>query len=522
MKKNSMLNIAALFIGIFGVGIVLIFIIFISKGYYHADCTDTITWAEAIIDGNSLMNQEFYYACLLPFGGQLLMLPFVAVFGVGMTAQICGMVLFALVFAAALVFLCRSMDLSYKWSCVTLTSVLMVFSISEKLREIFWCHIIYYSLGLLFLMVGLGLVLRIIKSENPKKRYYIFLCIWTVLCSMNGIQSLTIYGLPVVAALIAEIFFDLKTPFICEKNYKKYILILSLVICVMTGFILSVFVNGDIVAGYQDGYSTFSDQKTWMDNFLSIIPQLFTLFGVKVSLDVLIYSFDGILALLKIICALVIITIPVIMTCMYKRFEEVSYRLMILTHVFMTALILLGWIFGSLNTACWRLSPVVGTSVILCVMFMRWIYRNKSYRRISAIIAVPIMIMILLSVNDIVKLDKQTEANRQLQELTQLLEDNDLEYGYATFWNANSITLLSDSKVKVRCTRIDNGKIYPRMYQTNINWYKDNSYDKYFILLTGNEYYEYLYGDSFVNPERVITYEDFFILVYSYNIMEIK
>lgn len=522
MKKNNISNIAALFIGIFGVGFVLLFIIFISKGYYHADCTDTITWAEAIIDGKALMNEDFYYACLLPFGGQLLMLPFVAVFGVGMAAQISGMVLFALIFSAAVVFLLSSMDLSYRWSCVALTSVLMVFSISEKLREIFWCHIIYYSLGLLFLMVGLGLVIRTIKGENSKKRYYVLLCIWTVLCSMNGIQSITIYGLPVIAALAAEMFFDLKTPIVSVKNKKKYIVIFSLAVCVMIGVILSVFVNGNIVAGYQEGYSTFSDQKSWMDNFLSIIPQLFTLFGVNVSSDILIYSADGILALLKIICALVIIMVPVIMTCMYKRFEEISYRLMILTHAFMTSLILLGWIFGSLNTACWRLSPIVGTSVILCVMFIRWIYRSKDYKRISAIIAVPVTIVILLSVNDILRLDKQTEANRQLVELSRILEDNELEYGYATFWNANSITLLSDNKVKVRCVRMDSGNILPRMYQTNINWYKDNSYDNYFILLTEDEYYEYSYGVSLEGPIKVITYENFFILVYDYNIMEIK
>lgn len=77
---------------------------FISKGYYHADCTDTITWAEAVLDGKALMNSDFYYACLLPFGGQLLMVPFVAIFGVSMTAQLCGMVLFAICFGLALAF----------------------------------------------------------------------------------------------------------------------------------------------------------------------------------------------------------------------------------------------------------------------------------------------------------------------------------------------------------------------------------------------------------------------------------
>lgn len=117
------------------------------------------------------MNSDFYYACLLPFGGQLLMVPFVAIFGVSMTAQLCGMVLFAICFGLALAFLLRSMNFSYKWSVFGVSALFLIVSISEKLREIFWCHIIYYSLGLLFVMVGLGLVLRVLNCENQKEIY---------------------------------------------------------------------------------------------------------------------------------------------------------------------------------------------------------------------------------------------------------------------------------------------------------------------------------------------------------------
>lgn len=48
-------------------------------------------------------------------------------------------------------FLLRSMNFSYKWSVFGVSALFLIVSISEKLREIFWCHIIYYSLGLLLL-----------------------------------------------------------------------------------------------------------------------------------------------------------------------------------------------------------------------------------------------------------------------------------------------------------------------------------------------------------------------------------
>lgn len=519
--KAVIIKYCVIIMGILSVGMVLYYIVFISKGYYHADCTDTITWAEAIIDGKALMNKDFYYACLLPFGGQLLMLPFVAVFGVGMTAQLCGMVMFAVCFAAAIVFMLKSMDMGYKGCVAGVSSMFMILSISEKLREIFWCHIIYYSLGLIFLMVGMGLAIRVLKSD--KRKYVFLLTVWTILCSMNGIQSLTIYGMPVLAALVANIFFDVKTPVLSKKNEKKYIIISILVFSILIGILLGKIVNGNIIAGYQNGYSTFSNQDEWLDNFLSIVPQWFKLFGIEADDGIMLYSSEGIIILLKAVCSLIILGVPVVMMFMYKRFEATAYRLMILTHGFMTGLILSGWIFGSLNTACWRLSPIIGTSVILCVMFARWIYANKIGKRISAVIIVPLAVLILISAMDIVKINNtQSVSNKNLEELISVLDENNLHYGYGTFWNANSITLLSDNDIKVRCIAVDDEGARPRMYQTNINWYKGDLYEEYFILLGSEEYFKYRYSSGYAEPVKEIKHDDYYILVYDYNILEIK
>lgn len=103
--------------------------------------------------------------------------------------------------------------------------------------------------------------------------------------------------------------------------------------------LLGKIANGNIVAGYQEGYSKFSKQSQWLDNFLSFVPQWFTLFGVEVGSGMLIYSCEGIIELLKIICSLVVLIVPIIMTIMYNKFETIAYKLMILTHSFMTALI---------------------------------------------------------------------------------------------------------------------------------------------------------------------------------------
>ncbi len=519
----STLKYLILFSGFIMFGILIWYIVCISKGFYHSDCTDTILWAETMIDGKTIMNPDFGYACLLPFGGNLLMLPFVGIWGVSMKAQIAGMVLFAILFTLSLIYMCRTMGLNYKWCSLTVATVLVVLMASPKLREIFWEHIIYYSLGIMFLMLGIGFVFAILNSEKLSVRHIILLFIWTTLCSMNGSQALAIYCLPVLGAIIAERFLDTHKPLFSKTNLKEGLILAVMLVAVLIGLILAKVVNNDIVAGYQEGYSGFDQMSDWSDNFLSIIPEAFRLFGITVG-DQELYSLDGIIILLKIVFVLAILIIPVVMLVMYRKFEEKSYRIMILSHTILSLIIIVCWIFGTLNTACWRLSPMFATGTILCIMFIRWLHNSHTLTRFVAVPSVFFAFLSAVIFFDILSLysNNQSASNRQLVAVGEFLEENDLEYGYGTFWNASIITLMTDSEVKVRVINSDqNGNLSPRLYQSNVNWYKDNSYDDYFIILNNVEYSKYLYSDTYEEPNAIYNCENLNILVYDYNIMEL-
>lgn len=526
-NKKEILNLAfdggIVLIGIFSFLLVLYYVVFIAKGYYHSDCTDTIMWAEASLDAKALMNQDFAYACLLPFGGQLLMLPFVAVFGVGMKAQILGMTLFYLIFVLALIYFARALDFSVRWIAVLLSSLLLLISSSEKLREIFWGHIIYYSLGILFLMIGAALVFRILRSDKINLRHTAALFLWTLLCSMNGIQAITIYALPVLAAVAAERFFDFQTDWKGRSNISRYTVLSLLILGILAGLLTGSMVNGNLTAGYAEAYSSFSKSSQWIGNLGELFPSFMSLLGVDITDNTLLYSREGIFHLLRILCVLMLLTVPVVMACMYRKFKSTSYRLMIFIHHFMTLLILLGWVFGKLNSANWRLSPVVATSVILCVMFVRWIFQNTGYKRLLALIAVPVACVWLIVSYEILTMEKQTRTNERLNELAGYLEENDLEYGYATFWYANIITMLSDSKVKVRCISLEEDGYRKRLYQTNINWYEDTGgYDRYFVILTNQEMEEFYEQPryDFEEAEEIMKCGTYNILIYERNIIK--
>ena len=48
---------------------------------FQADICDTLLWAENAYKSGRLLSPAYYYPYVIPFGGQLLMLPFIPVFG---------------------------------------------------------------------------------------------------------------------------------------------------------------------------------------------------------------------------------------------------------------------------------------------------------------------------------------------------------------------------------------------------------------------------------------------------------
>ena len=137
---------------IFVAGVTVYYITTASKAEFHADCTDTITWAEASVESGHLYNEDFTYACFLPFSTSTLMIPLIHIFGFGMTAHIVGMTCFFVLLTVFMILMMREITGSFPPAMAGTAIFLSITLATKKLREIFWGHTIYYSLGILFLV----------------------------------------------------------------------------------------------------------------------------------------------------------------------------------------------------------------------------------------------------------------------------------------------------------------------------------------------------------------------------------
>ena len=479
-------------------GTVVYFIVFCLSGYFNSDYADSLIWTQATAESLSVFNSDYTYACLLPFGGTWVFLPFYAMFGMSMTTEICGMLLFLLLFSAAVLFLCRSLKWSWCWSAVTLTVLLGVLCSTVKLREIFFGHIIYYSLGALFWFVGLGLLLRIESclSESPathtKKEPWLLgaAALWFLLCATNRTQAFATFILPVLAAEV--LLLPAAPKGVSPLSYERTRWIRGLLvptIAAALGFLVGSWLTIDFVAAYEDAFSTFSPSGEWLDHAHRLLPDWIALVsGHTADGGLPLASGEGLLNVIRIAVSLLLLVLPALAWFFFPKLSRGEKRLLIL-HWVSSALIVFAFVFGLLYNANWRLSPIVVTATVTSVMFIRFLWRQYRPRRIAACLLAAVIVFAGLGFAGTLSIDRSPDRASHEQRLADYLEEQGLTYGYASFWNAGAVTVLTDSRVKVRSVEILDGELKPYIYNASATWYEGQGEDEqYFVLLSDSEF----------------------------------
>ena len=188
--------------------VVIYFITSAYRAEFHSDCTDTILWANASIEGGAVYDENFGYACFLPFGINVIMQPLINMFGLTMKAHIWGMMSYFILLTLFFCLMLKEMHWNIRSILIACSVFLSMTISSQKLREIFWQHTIYYTLGILFIVIGLYLYFHMlnlsekIKSLNPKdtkgkitflRFMIVFVClaVFIMFTATDGISALS-------------------------------------------------------------------------------------------------------------------------------------------------------------------------------------------------------------------------------------------------------------------------------------------------------------------------------------------
>lgn len=479
-----------------GAGTVLYYVLGPSAGNMTSDSTDSLCWAYEAYATGKAVNPDFRYAAILPFGANQIFLPFLAAFGWSMEAQIGGLCLFVCLFAAALFYFASGIGLSHPESAALTSLTMLLLSSSAKLREIMWEHVFYYNLGILFFCFGFGLVFRLLRTPRDARGKRLILpairlCVlllFSALAALDGLQALICYSLPLCAALLAERLFNGESPLLSAGGKRSWLLLCTVGFGTLIGYLLIPRVTGGVTAAYQEAYSTFSAMSDWSGNLLGFFPNWFSLFGVDVRDGDALTSLSSLLNMLRILGALLLLAVPVILLCFWNRVKNRAVRLALVGHFTVSAAILFAVIFGSLGGANWRLTPMLGTSVILTAVCIFAFLRDPVVlRRIGVLLLALVILLSALPAAAILRMPPDYGKDNSWHVAADELEARGLSYGYANFWWAEAITLFSDGNVRV--ANIRENAAYPQEYRYQI---RESAYDlpdgtSCFLLLTESE-----------------------------------
>ncbi|MDE6004891.1 MAG: hypothetical protein K2G88_05845, partial [Oscillospiraceae bacterium] len=347
----------------------------------------------------------------------------------------------------------------------------------------------FVGLGLLFLYSNI-----LEKSEQTrKKNLHCTLCkiiifLWFILTGSNRITAITIFALPVIASIFCERWLDRTTKIKSAKNFNALLLIIITGSGTYIGYLLTNLLAGDISADYEEAYSEYSAMNTWAEHLQEFPVAWFSLLGANMQEDDPLMSINSVQSLLIIITSIILLILPVIALCYYSKIQDRKLKILILTYWFMSLLIMTGYIMGRLYVANWRLSPIVAMSVVVSIAFIRWAVSQINLKRLMTLCMIPVFIVCVTNAVTIAGMSENNTSENILYQLAEELENLDLTYGYASFWQANGLTVVSDSKIQCRDVYIDEAGCRIRNYQSNIHWYESQPEQKnYFLLMTKSE-----------------------------------
>jgi hypothetical protein len=432
------------------------------------------------------------------------------------------MVIFTVLLFAAVYYLCRALGFGAPLSFTAVGLMALTLCSSPKLREIYYEHVLYYSISIAVICVMLALYVQYTETFRNKHillKIALLLPVFAVAfgTALDGTQVVACSVLPVIFAAGCDVIFSKEK--LLSKNRIPFI-----VYCAVAGAAtligLAVFKKGteNIGIGYANAYSSYSMPEEWVGNLLKLPVQWFELFGIEVEPGMSLFSPESIVNILRIAVALVLGLAPVAALIFIGRFDRRS-KLLIYAHYGMTGVIMVGYIFGILSLASWRLSPIICTGVIVCVVAAREAKKYITLKRVAVIGCAVLAVFSLVSVSVITAMPKNGLEENRYYHVAEFLDENGLNYGYATFWNSQCISVLSDFEVRAANTDINEHGITPCRYQSNKNWFEPvEGVDRYFLLLSDREIetlrstedWHYIQED----PVETLEYDGFTIFIF--------
>ncbi len=502
----------------------------------HSDTTDTLVWARASYDSGSMVNPDYGYGYVLMFSLDKLMLLLIPIFGTGLTTMRVGMLVFSALLAFVMTRFFRALKWSKAQSYSTTAAMLMFFTFSKKLREIYFAHVIHYSLAVLLLMGIIVLFTRFAEYEkqDDKRRINIcfgFLALLVFLASTDGPAVIMFASLAFTAGLALESLLTERS--IVKAWRKRGVRCLILAFAIAAGYAAFKYCMSLVSSVYTDLTLAQSVSSNPIGKYMYLIKKWFVLLGYNGVFSSPVAAFKNtVIVGFGFTSAVLFAISPFTLKKM-----SVSERVFSLAAYFICFETLVVSVLTQTFDKAWRLSSFVFIMPAVGFIALRHIALSdgkliKAKRALASVIIAGYTVCAVSLGAAMPLYSRDTKYWYGENTVIDVLQKNGLTYGYSTdFWFGNSITALTENEITISKVKLDSGELYKNLLQTSLTWFDDQpAQEEYFLICTKDEAAEnpHLFYDAKAQYEstqydtRNRVWRELVISVYDHNIMNGK
>lgn len=525
MKVLNKKNILCIILGISFLSIILCILLF-TKYNFNSDCATYILLAKEQIKYKSWFPKGFYYSTeIFTFSINLLLIPFMLIFNNGLACREAGVIVAWILVILLIFLLFKNKEKKSNYEGF-IACILVLLPTSGMVMDMYFYQAAYVQ-SLVFVLIFLNVAKMLISISDDKKTNkntiikYLIYFLAIIAINLGGMRFQLLVCIPAIMAYI--VLCIMKNDFSLQNSLKDTKL-LKILIVTMLG---SVF--GGISYKLLSAYVGFIDCMSYS----TFISDLFSQFGFFCNNVALIY---GITATSTLICIQSIyncfifvwiifcsIFVPMFLLKNLKNINSLFYKYLIIYSNISNGLTIFFMVFTTMKEERYFL-PVYFNNILLVALYIGWLIKNLQKSFSLLIIAGVACVVMLSHVNyyvnsidrcGITKNDfEEIFSPHANDEIINFLKDNNLTYGFASYWNAYDNMSLSNGKLTIVSWASEPKD--PNYWLASKDWYDVNEHTgKCFILLANGEYIDEKYYEI---ADNILYCNGYTILVYSKNI----
>jgi len=491
--------------------------------WFHSDSAAVVNMARECIRTGEFYPKNWYGATGL-FTGQILLSFIMRIVPDYIVAHNIYQLYWVVLMILSAYFLCRVVCKNRSW-ILLLPILFTVFSYTQG--DMLFVQVAYSSgvvntfLSCLLFYMAFRTDRFSIKDKRWVCAFYLYLFYSIIFGGTGAVQR---FLLPIIGAVILRFVIKNANSCVKELRINKTFAIAVTVMCIFAG--VGLYINRMIMDYQHIGGISFAfsrSQQGFSDNITQLFQGYLYIIGIQPSAVLL--SFDGMCNLIRlVVLTSACVVFPILAFIDYKNGSKSVQFLLLYTAIHVSEVLIVLIFCGAADysaNARYQLTSIA----LLFVVSANYVYEHciRNGRLISMIYAAAVA---AFSISLMLPIWKDTNYRQQYSDMhsfVNFLHENDLSYGYASFWVAGNQTILSNGAVQINNVNLYPNQVEKALWLSSSEWYDPTYYQgRTFLALTPEEA-SYFAPDGFEAtylgaPQKVLDHNGTKVLVFDHNI----